>query len=198
MRSARLLGAWLPDLSPPSTRGVQVDAKEDRFLVRSMSMSDVETDTLLAVDLPRLPAALVENGVKFLRDIWDKGECCASWLLYLHPQRLAWRRFLPSQVCTPVGANVYLSFPGCRPPSRSLCLAGSITSCPTDGVGELVDHLPVFDGVHLFWHPDNWMRLTCFVIAGGVPYPTPATDLLIDRQPADPRLLERIWFADTV
>jgi hypothetical protein len=70
--------------------------------------------------------------------------------------------------------------------------------CPQGRAGDLVDHLPVFDGVHLFWHPDDWLRLTCFVIAGGLPYPTPAPDILQDRDLTDPQLLERIYFADTI
>lgn len=185
---------------PPEALGIEANAGVMLALVGGVYavtpryLEEPEPDQRhAAFALPRLPSWQLEQMTRLLRAVWRQGNACATWVLYLHLLERRWLPFLPPQWCDVHGSLANISYPRVTVPSHELRLVGTYTCSPVESVELLEPQLPPRDGLHLVFHPGDWIRATAFVTAAGVATAVPMNSVIDDKpRPGAWELLQRL------
>ena len=139
-----------------------------RLTPREHEQSTLRPEYSGEIDLPLVPARLIEWGGRLLRQVIDGDHVIL--LLYLDMTTQQWSCWVPWQRCTGGGYLVDLTYARIPVPAPQLRLAGSIVSVDSREDEEaMLEHLPIFDGVHLVYTPGHFLHLTGYLKVAGEP-----------------------------
>lgn len=192
----------------PDTR-VALAVEDGRIVARPGNGGTPATSE--SFGLPPLPGEAFDRMSRVLRLCWRRASAAATWLLYVHPARRAWRCELQPQTCridgTPVPITEALSASeaaaaaanqeGDGAAAYGWLQAGSYSASPFTDDTLLVRQLPPGDGLHLYWEPGNWATARAFAVCQGVLYRLPVDQVVCDfAQPGEPQeAADPLWIS---
>ncbi len=139
-----------------------------RLTPRVHEQSTLRPEHSVTFDLPLIPATVIQWGGRLLRQVADGDHVIL--LLYLDMTDQQWTCWVPWQRSTWDGYQVDLGYARIPVPAPQLRLAGSIVSVDSREDEEaILEHLPIFDGVHFIYTPGSFLHLQGYLKVAGEP-----------------------------